>query len=143
MARGEKMASQFKSAETLLLTVPLQQIEAGTMALVVTGYETQYPDPLAMEPGDQLKILKRRDDQWPGWVFCESQSGKQGWVPENRIKIDADNAVAQQSYVAREVSVMEGEIVRIEKLESGWAWVTNMTNETGWVPLKNLKIVEQ
>ena len=40
------------------------------------------------------------------------------------------------------MTVMEGEIVRIERVESGWAWVTNMTNETGWVPLKNLKIVE-
>jgi uncharacterized protein YgiM (DUF1202 family) len=121
---------------------PLQPIESGTMALVVTGYETRYPDPLTMNAGDELKILKRRDDEWPGWVFCESLSGKQGWVPENNLKMDGDGAVAQRDYVAREVAVMEGEIVRIESVESGWAWVTNMTNETGWVPLKNLKIVE-
>jgi uncharacterized protein YgiM (DUF1202 family) len=112
------------------------------MALVVASYETQYPDPLTMNVGDELKIVKRKDDEWPGWVFCESQSGKQGWVPENNITINGDSAVARQSYVAREVTVVEGEIVRIENLESGWAWVTNMTNETGWVPLKNLKIVE-
>jgi hypothetical protein len=121
--------------------VPLQ-VDPGTMALVVVSYDKQYPDPLTMETGDELRIVKRKDDEWPGRVFCESQSGKQGWVPENSIRIDADSAVAQQSYEAREVSVMEGEIVRIEKVESGWAWVTNMTNETGWVPLKNLKIVE-
>jgi Variant SH3 domain/SH3 domain len=113
------------------------------MAVVVTAYDSQYPDPLIMNPGDTLKIVKRTDDEWPGWVFCENQSGKKGWVPENSIKIDADTAVAQVDYVAREVSVMEGEILRIEKTESGWAWVTNMTNETGWVPLKNLRIVEQ
>ncbi len=112
------------------------------MALVVANYDIQYPDPLTMTTGDQLKILKSKDDEWPGWVFCETQIGKKGWVPENAIKINADSAVAQQNYEAREVSVMEGEIVRIEKVESGWAWVTNMTNETGWVPLKNLKIVE-
>ena len=111
------------------------------MALVVAGYERQYPDPLTMNRGDNLKILKR-DDEWPGWVFCETSSGKKGWVPESNIEIKADQAVAQQTYDAREVSVMEGEIVRIERVESGWAWVTNMTDETGWVPLKNLKIVE-
>jgi uncharacterized protein YgiM (DUF1202 family) len=122
--------------------VPLQQIDSGTMALVAVSYDTQYPDPLTMKIGDELRIVKRNDDEWPGWVFCETLNGKKGWVPENTIKIDADNAVAQQNYEAREVSVMEGEIVRIEKVESGWAWVTNMTNETGWVPLKNLKIVE-
>jgi len=121
--------------------IPLQA-DSGTMALVAVSYDKQYPDPLIMKAGDELKIVKRIDEVWPGWVFCESQSGKQGWVPENRIKIVADSAVAQQNYEASEVTVMEGEIVRIEKVESGWAWVTNMTNETGWVPLKNLKIVE-
>ena len=112
------------------------------MALVVATYEAQYPDPLRMNAGDALKIVKQGDDEWSGWVFCESNSGKRGWVPENGIRIDADSAIAQKSYVAREVTVIEGEIVRIESVESGWAWVTNMTDQTGWVPLKNLKIVE-
>ena len=120
----------------------MQQIEIGKMALVTASCETQYPDPMAMAVGDELKIVKRNDDEWPGWVFCQHKNGKQGWVPANAIKIDGESAIAQQSYVARELSVMEGEIVRIERLESGWAWVTNMTNETGWIPLRNLKIVE-
>ena len=111
------------------------------MALVTAAYEAQYPDPLNMSVGDVLKVLKR-DPEWPGWIFCENVNGKKGWVPENSVKIDGDNGVAQQSFVARELSVMEGEIVRIERVESGWAWVTNMTNETGWLPLKNLKVVE-
>ena len=120
----------------------MQQADSGTMALVIASYEKQFPDPLTMNAGDELKIVKRRDEDWPGWVFCESKSGRQGWVPENGIQIAGDAGVAQKSFVAREVSVMEGEIVRIESVESGWAWVTNMTDETGWVPLKNLKIVE-
>lgn len=112
------------------------------MALVVTAHETKYPDPLTMNPGDELKVLKRSDDEDPGRVFCENSTGKRGWVPENIIKIEADHAIARQGYDAREVTVMEGEIVRIERIESGWAWVTNMTNETGWVSMKNLKLVE-
>src|SRR3989454_10264453 len=118
--------------------VPLQQVDSGTMALVVAGYEPQYPDPLTMSVGDSLRIVKSRDDEWPGWVFCESQSGKRGWVPENIIKTDGIGAVAQQSYEAREVTVMEGEIVRIEKVEKGWAGGTNMTHATGRDPVKNL-----
>lgn len=112
------------------------------MALVEKAYESQYPDPLALEPGDSLKIVRRGDDEWPGWVFCQAQDEKRGWVPENSVKIEGDDAVAQQSYVWRELSVMEGEIVRIERVESGWAWITNMSNQEGWVPLKNLKLVE-
>ena len=95
-----------------------------------------------MSEGDKLKIVKSNDNEWPGWVFCESENGRRGWVPANSIKMEGDGAVAHRSYVALEVTVMEGEIVRIENVESGWAWVTNMTDQTGWVPLKNLKIVE-
>src|SRR2546425_12632051 len=106
--------------------VPLQQVDSGTMALVVAGYEPQYPDPLTMSVGDSLRIVKRRDDEWPGSVFCESQSGKRGWVPEKRIKIDGQSAVAKQSCEAREVTVTESGIVRIENVDSGCACVTNM-----------------
>jgi hypothetical protein len=120
----------------------MQQADSARMALVVVSYDSQYPDPITMNIGDQLKIVKRTDEGRPGWVFCESQTLKKGWVPENSIKINGESAVALQNYVAREISVMEGEIVRIETVESGWAWVTGMTNETGWVPLKNLKIVD-
>lgn len=116
--------------------------DSGTMALVVAGHEIQFPDPLTMNTGDELQILPRKSEEWPGWVFCESKAGKKGWVPESILTMSAEKAVAKQNYDSREVSVMEGEIVRIEKTESGWAWVTNMTNETGWVPLKNLKLVE-
>jgi hypothetical protein len=44
--------------------------------------------------------------------------------------------------VGRELSAVEGEIVRVEKLEAGWAWVTSMTDETGWIPVKSLKGVD-
>src|SRR5437870_12758168 len=116
--------------------VPLQQIDPGTMALVVASYEPQYSDHLAMNSGDALKIVKRRDEEWPGWVFCENQSGRRGWVPEKSIKIDGEAEVAKQNYEACEVTVMEGEIVRIESVERGWAWVTKMTDESGWLQLK-------
>ena len=44
--------------------------------------------------------------------------------------------------MAQELSAVEGEIVRVEKVESGWAWVTSMTDEAGWIPVKNLRGVE-
>ncbi len=120
----------------------MQRPDPSRMALVVANYDSQYPDPISVNVGDRLKIVRRTDKEWPGWVFCESQTRKKGWVPENSIKVDGEGAVALQNYVAREISVMEGEIVRIETVEGGWAWVTNMTDETGWIPLKNLKIVD-
>jgi hypothetical protein len=40
--------------------IPLQQIDPGTMALVVAVYETQYPDPLTMNVGDEFRIMKSK-----------------------------------------------------------------------------------
>ena len=110
------------------------------MALVVAGFDPKYPDQMTIDAGQELTVMK--NDEWPGWLLCQNSSGKQGWVPEKIIKITAGKAVAQEPHDTREISMQEGEIVRIEKIETGRAWVTDMTNETGWVPLKNLKIVE-
>ena len=111
-----------------------------TMALVVAGFDAKYPDQMMIDEGQELTVMK--NDEWPGWLLCQNSSGKQGWVPEKIVKITTGKAVAQESHDTREISMQEGEIVRIEKIETGRAWVTDMTNETGWVPLKNLKIVE-
>jgi len=110
------------------------------MALVVAGFDAKYPDQMTIDVGQEVTVMK--DAEWPGWLLCQTSSGKQGWVPEKIVKITGGKAVAQQSHDAREISMQEGEIVRIEKIETGRAWVTDMTNETGWVPLKNLKIVD-
>ena len=116
------------------------QVDPGTMALVVAGYDAKHSDQMMIDVGQELTVLK--SDEWPGWLLCQNSIGKQGWVPEKIVKITGGSAVAQESHDAHEISMQEGEIVRIEKIETGRAWVTDMTNETGWVPLKNLKIVE-
>lgn len=110
------------------------------MALVVAGFDAKYPEQMAIDAGQELTVI--HGDDWPGWLLCQNADGKQGWVPEKIVKITGGTAVAQQPHDAREISMQEGEIVRIERIETGRAWVTDMTNETGWVPLKNLKIVE-
>ena len=110
------------------------------MALVVAGFDAKYPDQMAIDTGQELTLIQ--GDELPGWLLCQNSDGKQGWVPEKIVEVRGGRAVAQQPHDAREISMQEGEIVRIERIETGRAWVTDMTNETGWVPLKNLKIVE-
>jgi|SRR5712692_1612417 len=113
------------------------------MALVIVSHEalTGSTACLTMSVGEEFKVV-RRDDEWPGWVFCEGPGGGQGWVPEKYVTISGEKGIAEQGYVARELSAFEGEKVRVERLESGWAWVTSMTDETGWIPVSNLKGVE-
>jgi len=42
-------------------------------------------------------------------------------VPEKYVKISGEKGIAEQGYVARDLSAFEGVIVRVERLESGWA----------------------
>ena len=122
----------------------MAQLEPGKIALVIVNHEApaSYRDsPLKVSAGDELKV-GRRDEEWPGWVFCEDIVGRQGWVPEKYVKIIGEKGIAEHAYSAQELSAFEGEIVRVERLESGWAWVTSMTDETGWIPVKNLKSVD-
>ena len=46
-------------------------------------------------------------------------------------------------YTARELSVEEGQKVRVQKTLNGWAWCrVESSNEEGWVPLVNLSQAE-
>lgn len=114
------------------------------MAVVIISHEADAKyerAPITVRAGDELKI-GRGDDEWPGWLFCKDSTGREGWVPEKYLKITGEKGLALQDYTAHELSAVEGEIVRVEKLESGWAWATSMTDETGWIPIWNLKGVD-
>jgi len=105
---------------------------------VVEGYRSSYPDPLTARRGESLGV-HRRDSEWPGWVWCTTDRGHAGWVPEAWLDPGDDDArLLRRDYRARELTVRAGEVVEVEETESGWAWATTSTGESGWIPLRNL-----
>jgi hypothetical protein len=102
------------------------------------AYRCAYPDPLALERGDILR-WERRESQWAGWVWCTDAGGRGGWVPEAWLRLEPEGtATALRGYVAVELSVLAGDTVDVAFTESGWAWATDGTGHSGWLPLANL-----
>jgi hypothetical protein len=60
-------------------------------------------------------------------------------VPERWVEFDGDFCILQRDYEAVELSVDVGEILTVEFTESGWAWATRESGQSGWVPLENLR----
>ena len=105
---------------------------------VASDYKAAYPEPLVATKGSALEV-HRKDDEWPGWVWCTTTHGVSGWVPESWLQTEGDGSrTLLRDYTARELTVGSGEAVTATHTESGWAWVTNAAGHSGWVPLRHL-----
>ena len=101
------------------------------------AYQAVYPDPWSMKAGDPLGV-EHKESEWAGWLWCTDVQGQGRWVPERYLEREGDEAVAQRTYHATELSVSEGEMVTGGEKESGWIWCQNEAGHSGWVPLENL-----
>lgn len=110
-----------------------EQTQAGQTVRVVADYDSAYPDPLALVPGEVVRA-GRADEQWPAFVWCVNTAGKGGWVPASFLHPQGGTAVALRPYTARELSVRAGERVTLGERAGGWAWATNAAGESGWLP---------
>lgn len=105
-----------------------------TNKIVIKPYTAAYPDPIAIQAGEKL-ILFERESEWPEWVWCQAQNGKEGWVPAAYICKQGAEFTAAYDYDAKELSVNANETVEILREESGWVWSRNDAGAEGWVPL--------
>jgi len=106
---------------------------------VIQSYQAIYLDALQMTKGDVLQVV-RRDNEYPGWVWCTDVRGKGGWIPEAYLDLASKDAVALQDYIAAELTVRAGDLVTIEYEESGWYWVTDVAGCSGWVPANHIQV---
>jgi hypothetical protein len=67
----------------------------------------------------------------------------EGWVPKQVIKSINDIGEIIEDYSAKELNIDKGTVVECIKELNGWLWLKNLkTDEIGWVPLENLKLME-
>jgi hypothetical protein len=114
---------------------------AGCRARVILPYQAQYSDAIKMRIGDDL-IPGRKDNQWPGWIWCTAPSGKSGWVPERNIYVDGDTCRALVDYDASELTVEIGDELILLEQESGWFWAHKQNGQKGWIPVEHMEIIE-
>src|SRR6185503_4744392 len=103
-------------------------------ALVLETYAVQYPDPINVEAGAPV-IVVRRDDRFTRWLWCRAADGREGWVPENMLTSTAPGAAAiVAAYEATEVPVEAGASVDVLREFDGFAWIRRDDGRLGWVP---------
>lgn len=119
----------------------LSSHEAGTPGRAILAWTVTYPDPLILLTGEAVQT-GRRNEEWPGWIWCTKMDGKAGWAPESYLEIDeiAQSARALRDYTAQELAIAPGERLMIDQIESGWACVTNAAGQSGWVPLSHVEV---
>jgi len=116
--------------------MPRRKDSAIRKVRVVAAHVATYTDTLRAKRGE-LVTCGRRDDEWPGWVWCTNAKGKSGWVPEAYLRIKGTRAALLRDYDASELSVSPDEILTVETEESGWLLCVNAIGQRGWIPARN------
>lgn len=109
---------------------------------VITAYQAQYPDPIRVKAGEQIRV-GREDPEFPGWKWCTASDGCSGWVPIELLSGSAPDASIIQDYSAQELSVVVGEELNIEDARHSWLLVRNATGEHGWIPASHVTTLDQ
>ncbi|MCD4699213.1 MAG: hypothetical protein K8R91_01395 [Phycisphaerae bacterium] len=109
------------------------EIVSGRQALACKSHTTDQTKPLQLKTGEKIEIGERKPES-KGWIWCIDSMGLEGWVPESYLAKNNEGVFARYDYSARELTVRIGEILVTGRQESGWAWCTNTSGQSGWVP---------
>ena len=102
--------------------------------IVIQPWEATYPDPISVVSGTLVSV-GRRDEEWGGFLWCRSPSGREGWIPAELLEPDdSGGARVIASYDARELTVGEGDRVNAGDSRAEWTWCEAVDGRAGWVP---------
>lgn len=101
----------------------------------LSDFEVNYPHPLEVRVGDQVRIEKR-DTTWTEWVWVNVAGERVGaWVHESVLKdVHAVQTEVIRNFSSRELSVKKGDIVQSQKELGGWHWCCKQDGAEGWLP---------
>ena len=81
-------------------------------------------------------MLGDKDDEWPGWIWCQNAAGLGGWLPGELLASDASGKTATllAAFDTAELTVSRGETLEGFEARNGWTWCRNTSGDEGWVP---------
>ncbi|MDP9140604.1 MAG: SH3 domain-containing protein [Pseudomonadota bacterium] len=108
--------------------------------VVKQQYMAAYADPIRFDAGEVVEV-QRADAEYPGWYWCRTQSGKEGWVHRAFLHATTGLTHAVRAYSALELSAHPGQ--RGESIEhlDGWLYVRLDDGRTGWLPVSHVSPV--
>jgi uncharacterized protein YgiM (DUF1202 family) len=106
---------------------------------VIAAYQAPFPDPIRVKQGDIVTIDFQKKTNISGWIWCTHESGKSGWVPESYIEVQGSTGRMNCDYDAIELTVHVGNILTVHKEESNFYWVTDQSDNQGWIPVSHVE----
>jgi SH3-like domain-containing protein len=104
---------------------------------VVRSYVVQYPDPISVRAGQAVEAC-HRDEEYPGWRWCRGVDGKEGWVPEQLLVLEGQQARLLRDYSAVELAAQPGDELEVIEEMAGWTRATDSNGRVGWLPTRCL-----
>ena len=110
---------------------------------VIQDYQSPYPDPIVFRRGEKVTVGRefKDDPDWLNWRKCEGKDKNAAWVPVQYLTIEGKKGIFKQDYNARELTIVTGEILGIYEVLNGFGMAENSNGNKGWVPMRNLEIL--
>lgn len=112
-------------------------------ARVHTPYRTQYASPIGWRAGEVVAV-GARDTEWPDFAWITTADGNAGWGPADWLQPrDDGRATALRDYSARELDADAGDALHLHQELGGWWWAQRGDGTRGWIPARNLEIIDE
>jgi hypothetical protein len=117
--------------------------EKAKRACVTASRARDHIENIRFRVGDVLAV-GHRNQQYPEFVWCASEDGHAGWVPEVRIQMTGPGeAIATSDYDASQLTVVKGELLDVVECTEHWCRCRNAGGVEGWVPVTILTAVPE
>jgi hypothetical protein len=108
--------------------------ESTTRVRVTASRARDHIENIRFKLGDEL-VVGHRNQQFPEFVWCATEDGHAGWVPEARIRTTGrGEAIATSDYDAAQLTVVKDEILDVLEHTESWWRCRNASGVEGWVP---------
>lgn len=98
---------------------------------------------IRVRPGDSLAV-GHRNQQHPDFVWCATEDGHHGWVPEDYLEMTgARSAIARRDYDSTHLTVVADEELSVLEQVGDYVLCRNASGVQGWVRAACVQNVEE
>ena len=107
-----------------------------SFATARSDYARPYETAISARKGERITPLTdgSMSTDFMGWTWCIGADGRAGWVPDSWCEAGEDGWCLIRDYSAMELSVKQGQRLRLIASESGFVFVEDADGAKGWVP---------